>query len=148
MTRTTTETYPDASDESLLRVSISACNGFEVLVEDGAGSHLIYAMGLLACHSLETCLKAYLMQNGKTVSDVKGFMHRLPALWSAAKEEGLDIDVTVPDWVNNLGFYHDQPYHLKYPPHQHGMPIHDPKLILSALKDIIGKVRSSSGYIL
>ncbi|MES9862270.1 MAG: hypothetical protein ABW157_09985 [Candidatus Thiodiazotropha sp. LLP2] len=73
------------------------------------------ALSLIAGHTMECLLKAYLSKEGETKSlkDHK-VRHNLVALWKMAFLDGLPISEQPPDWLELLGECHDSPYYTRY----------------------------------
>jgi len=105
-------------------------------------------LAMLSAHVLECILKAYLSRSGNdqrvTKRDVR---HNLNALWSMAHAEGLDIQVTSPQWVDCLSHLHDSPYYLRYSTGVHGITAPAPEPMVTELGVLIDMVQSQiKGY--
>lgn len=74
------------------------------------------AIGLLASHSLEIALKAFLLMKGLEEKQLsKDIGHNLEAAWIKAVQNGLPIETEPPYWVKLLALGHDFPYLYRYP---------------------------------
>lgn len=70
---------------------------------------------LLAAHTLECALKAFLWHKGKKTEIQKHYVrHDLVALWNMAYKEGLSIPQVPPDWVTILSSGHGPYSHSDY----------------------------------
>ncbi|MDP2783772.1 MAG: hypothetical protein Q8O38_04170 [Sulfurimicrobium sp.] len=74
---------------------------------------------LIAAHTLECALKAFLWHKGKTtrIKKPKGQPkgdHDLVHLWSIAYEEGLPVSQEPPDWVTILSSGHGPNFYFRY----------------------------------
>jgi len=109
--------------------------------------HLIPAMGILASHSLETALKAYLLQKGWPAKTVIDFRHDLTKLWQTARTEGLELKEPMPEWASTLAYYHKPPHRYRYPEHRYAAGISKPELIVKELKALIDNLIRRSEHI-
>lgn len=74
---------------------------------------------LIAAHSLECALKAFLWHKQKTnrirkAQSLPKGEHDLVHLWNIAFEEGLPISQVPPDWVTILGSGHGPDFYFRY----------------------------------
>lgn len=76
------------------------------------------ALALVASHSLECLLKAFLLKAGRTEKDLKepNLRHNLEELWRQCVLHGLDLASPPPAWVGGLSALHNAPFHLRYNP--------------------------------
>ena len=58
----------------------------------------LYSIGILAAHSLELALKAYLLHAGRSDRDLKNIGHDLAKAWGCCKRSGFDLK-QMPYWV-------------------------------------------------
>ena len=72
------------------------------------------AAALIAGHTLECVLKAFILHKGVDASRDRNTWHNLLALWSMACKKGLDISQAAPDWVTILSSGHDRPFYFRY----------------------------------
>lgn len=101
-------------------------------------------MALLAAHSLECALKAFVSRGGddRAVMDPK-IRHNLEALWAMAHGEGLAIPNSPPHWVSNLSHLHNSPYYLRYSTGVNGVVSPSPEPMTSELAALVGLVATS-----
>jgi hypothetical protein len=127
-----------APPETYLGVAESMIAGVNVLAKHGIGG---LALPLVAAHTLECALKAYLSRDGQD-SRLKqpALRHHIEELWKLARTEGLPIG-DVPDWAANLSRIHDKPYYLRYSTGIHGIVTPAPEPMATELAAIIGTVR-------
>jgi hypothetical protein len=73
-------------------------------------------LAMLASHSLECLLKAYLTRNNYASPLATG--HDLNGLWEHAHADGLMPDSNAPpQWISGLSLIHARPYALRYLSH-------------------------------
>jgi hypothetical protein len=100
-------------------------------------------LALVAGHTLECLLKAYLSRKGDDrrlkKADVR---HDLEALWAMAFSEGLSIPASPPNWVTCLAHVHREPYHLRYSTGIHGIVLPSPKPMVADLASLLDIVRA------
>ena len=102
---------------------------------------------LIAAHSLECALKAFLWHKGKKVEIRKReVQHNLKALWDMSYNEGdLCISESPPDWVEALSIGHGPSYYFRYQEGENKVTVNGgvtPALVpmATALKEIVLKV--------
>lgn len=102
---------------------------------------------LIAAHSLECALKAFLWHKGKKLDFRKReVQHNLKALWDMSYNEGdLCISESPPDWVEALSVGHGPNYYLRYQEGENRVIVNGgvfPALVpmAIALKEIVLKV--------
>jgi len=72
------------------------------------------ACALIAAHTLECTLKAYLWHRGKR-NELKKIGHNIQELWNLAyREQTLGIPEQPPDWVRILGDGHGPNFYFRY----------------------------------
>jgi hypothetical protein len=127
-----------APPETYLGVAESMMAGVSVLAKHGIAG---LALPLVAAHTLECALKAYLSRDGQD-SRLKqpALRHHIEELRKLARTEGLPIG-DVPDWAANLSRIHDKPYYLRYSTGIHGIVTPAPEPMATELAAIIGTVR-------
>ncbi|WP_461517033.1 hypothetical protein [Porticoccus sp.] len=84
------------------------------------------ACALIAAHSLECILKAYLWHKGKK-AELKGWDigHNILKLWDLAYSAQLPgISETPPDWVRILSEGHGPNYYFRYPEGENKTVVH------------------------
>ncbi len=70
---------------------------------------------LIAAHSLECTLKAFLQHKGKKKEIYSSeTRHNVIGLWNMAHKEGLNISEKIPDWFMILNEGHNKPYGFRY----------------------------------
>lgn len=72
------------------------------------------AAALLAGHTLECALAAFLFHKGVDVSSKPNIWHDLLALWDMARKESLPLPLQAPDWVAILSSGHGRPFYFRY----------------------------------
>jgi hypothetical protein len=99
---------------------------------------------LLAAHTLECLLKAYLSRNGSDKDVVTPeIRHNLAALWERAASEGLAILAEPPHWAVRLSELHDNPYYLRYSTGVHGIVMPPTASVVSGLMELRKSVGNS-----
>jgi hypothetical protein len=103
-----------------------------------------HALSLVAAHTLECSLKAFLSKNG-TDKELKGskIRHNLLALWEKAVAEGLPSNMPPPGWVERLSQLHDRPYHLRYSEGVHGLVLPEPKELADGIEKLLELVQNN-----
>jgi hypothetical protein len=102
----------------------------------------LYSIGILAGHSLELALKAYLLHVGRTERDLKDIGHDLTKAWECCKRSGLDLD-QLPYWVQVLDYSHDHPYYFRYPRNNHKVAIPGTDELPKDLASILDMISSA-----
>jgi hypothetical protein len=83
---------------------------------------------LLAAHTLECALKAFLWHKGKKTEIQKhDIRHDLVALWNMAYKEGLGIPQAPPDWCTILSSGHGPNFYFRY---QEGQKVGQQKTVV------------------
>jgi hypothetical protein len=72
------------------------------------------AVVVLAGHTLEIGLKAFLLQTGRTEAQLRALSHNLVNAWDAAQKDGLPIASPPPWWCEALSSACDSPYMARY----------------------------------
>jgi len=101
---------------------------------------------LIAAHTLECELKAFLWHKEKKKSWARDDQHDLVALWNMAYKEGLSIPQVPPDWVTILSSGHGPNFYFRYQEGERKTVVHGgqtPALIPMsvALKNLIEMVK-------
>lgn len=120
--------------ETYLGVANSMYSGVAVMSRhEDVGS----ALALVAAHTLECTLKAFLSRDGND-SGLRNhnLRHHIEGLWNLAKAEGLPID-DIPRWASILSNIHGHPYHLRYSEGIHGIVTPAPEPMATELKALI-----------
>ena len=101
------------------------------------------ALALVAAHTLECLLKAYLSRS-RSDTAVRGqqVRHDLEKLWTMACADGLRIQPTLPDWAKRLSDLHKSPYHLRYSAGVHGLVTPAPEPMTTELAQLAENVRA------
>jgi len=99
-------------------------------------------LALLAAHTLECGLKAYLSRNGDDtrVTRDSHLRHNLDELWALASDQGLEVPHAPPPWVTCLSLVHNKPYHLRYSGGVHGISTPSPEPMTTELGALLGQV--------
>ena len=127
-----------APPETYLGVAESMIAGVSVLAKHGNTG---LALPLVAAHTLECALKAYLSRDGQDSRLMaRATRHNLEKLWKLAREEGLPIEA-IPSWATNLSRIHNNPYYLRYSTEIHGIATPAPEPMATELAAIIVAVR-------
>jgi hypothetical protein len=127
-----------APPETYLGVAESMIAGVNVLAKHGSAG---LALPLVAAHTLECALKAYLSRDGRDARlKQPALRHHIEELWKLARTEGLPIG-DVPDWAANLSRIHDKPYYVRYSTGIHGIVTPAPEPMATELSAIIGTIR-------
>ena len=101
------------------------------------------ALALLAAHTLECTLKAYLSRSGDDNRlKVRAVRHNLNALWSLAYAEGLSVPSNPPQWADTLSHLHNSPYYLRYSIGVHGIGSPAVEPMTTELQGILSQVLS------
>src|SRR5574341_373545 len=110
----TVERLPSSpsSGTSLLAGARECLRAVSVLAHHSSG---VRPIAILAAHSLELALKAFLRHSGRSDDQLTAMDHNLFDAWSAASEAGLAIGADVPSWVQILDSVHDRPFFSRYP---------------------------------
>lgn len=103
------------------------------------------ALSLLAAHTLECVLKAYLSKalGSDELLKQRALRHNLVALWKLAAASGLPVAPEPPDWAACLGGLHDSPYYLRYSTGVHGIVSPAPQPMTTELRSLLDAVRKS-----
>jgi hypothetical protein len=104
----------------------AAQNYFDALLflTDRSINYSVDVVGLLASHSLELALKAFLFKQGLSEHKLRNEIgHDLEKAWQQAASCGLLIDVDPPFWVKVLARGHSTPYIYRYPKQGIGVAI-------------------------
>jgi len=102
----------------------------------------LYSIGILAGHSLELALKAYLLHAGRSERDLKNFRHDLAKAWDCCKRSGLNLE-QLPYWVQVLDYSHDHPYYFRYPQVNHNVAIPDTDDLPKDLASVLDMISSA-----
>lgn len=115
-----------------------------VQVMTSATSIPSHALSLVAAHTLECLLKAFLSKNGPD-KELRGpkIRHNLLALWEKAVGEGLPSNMPPPEWVERLSQLHDRPYQLRYSEGVHGLVLPDPKEMADGIEELLELVQKN-----
>jgi hypothetical protein len=97
-------------------------------------------IAILAAHSIELALKAFLRHSGRSDDQLTAMEHNLLDAWSAAREAGLAIGADVPSWVQILDSVHDRPFFGPYPPSSSGPVAPSPSQLAFQLSELLGIV--------
>jgi hypothetical protein len=98
-------------------------------------------LALVAAHTVECVLKAYLSRDGNdTAARAPNIRHNLGELWELAYQQGLDVPADPPQWVACLSLVHDKPYFLRYSTGVHGVSLPDPEPMTAELGEVLTKV--------
>lgn len=136
------EMVPPSEEESYFIVAKKLYAGVETLSNFYSGVELPYS--LLAGHSLECALKAYLSCAGIDQKELKKeFGHNLEKLWSMANKKGMAISSEPSNWCVTLNSAHDKPYLFRYPMQLNGMGFPNPQETIKGLKHILSLVEAS-----
>ena len=125
-----------APPETYLGVAESMIAGVNVLA-----THRIagLALPLVAAHTLECALKAYLSRDGQDSRLRQAALrHHIEELWKLARTEGLPIG-DVPDWAANLSRIHNKPYYLRYSTGIHGIVTPAPEPMELNLRQLLAR---------
>jgi len=71
-------------------------------------------VSVLAGHSLELGLKAFLLQTGRTESELRSLGHDLAKTWDDARNRGLPVEDSPPWWCEALSSAYDRPFMARY----------------------------------
>ena len=107
-----------SSGTSLLAGARECSRAVSVLAYHSSG---VRPFAILAAHSVELALKAFLRHRGRSDDQLRAMGHNLLDAWSAASDAGLAIGADVPSWVQSLNSVHDQPFFGRYPPANSGL---------------------------
>lgn len=128
-----TEPQPPAT---YLGVARSMYHGVDIMAQH-KNADLASALALVAAHTLECTLKAFLSRDGNDLQlTTRNLRHHIEELWNLAKSEGLPID-DIPQWASNLSDIHKSPYHLRYSPKNQGIVLPGPEPMATELKALI-----------
>jgi len=119
------------------------CEAVNVLSQAKIESTL-YSIGILASHSLELGLKAFLLHSGVSEKDVKSIGHNINELWENCIRGGLALEV-VPYWVQILDYSHSRPYFFRYPQEEHKVGVPNIDELSHDLGSVLEKIELSIG---
>ena len=130
---------PPSSPDTYLGVAYLMMEGVKVLAN--ARPIPAVAHALLAAHTLECALKAYLSRDGSD-SAVRApkLRHNLNKLWEMASKDGLTISRSPPDWAKGLSHVHDSPYYLRYSTKVHVISTPPVEPMTSELRSLLESV--------
>lgn len=135
---------PAAPWRSYLRVAMSLAPGLRALDPDNPEVYAAHAF--LSCHMLECVLKAYLSRtSAETYLQSPAVRHNLERLWELSSEQGLQVLLPTPVWVQQLGFLHDKPFYLRYAPSVGGVAMPNPEPGRGQLLDLLTYVNQVVG---
>lgn len=97
-------------------------------------------IAILAAHSVELALKAFLRHSGRSDDQLMAIEHNLLDAWSAASDAGLAIGADVPSWVQILDSVHDRPFYGRYAPPNSGLVTPNPSQLAFHLSELLGIV--------
>jgi hypothetical protein len=101
-------------------------------------------LAFLAAHVLECLLKAAITKATRSDQDLKSnanVRHNIVALWALAIANGLALDSSAPEWVENLSRLHAYPYHLRYSTAVHAVTSPAAEPMTTELLALLEKVR-------
>ena len=138
----------DPSPDTLLRASQRFLAALNVLIGHPGGFG-VAPIGLLASHSLEVGLKAYLLTVGWTQKEIRTIGHDLVRAWTAAVSARLPLESDVPSWVKTLDLHHDRPFMYRYTPEGVGVGIPAPpdlsRLLAQTIEILVAAMPSEAG---
>ena len=102
------------------------------------------ACQFLAGWVLESTLKSFLAQQGKSKDDLKAIQHDLSGLWKLSASLGLGISALPPDWCASINSIHygpkDNRYHSRYPTNWNGCVVPNLKILATHLEGLFSIV--------
>lgn len=125
------------SGTTLLAGAQECSRAVSVLAHHSSG---VQPIAILAAHSVELALKAFLRHTGRADDQLTAMEHNLLDAWSAAREAGLAIGADVPFWVQILASVHDRPSYGRYPPPNSGPVTPNPSQLAFHLSELLGVV--------
>jgi len=130
---------PPSPPYTYLGVAFGMYTGVVALAAQSGVSSL--PLALVAAHTLECALKAYLSRDGNDRA-VKAphIRHNLGELWVLARQQGLDVPVDLPQWVACLSPVHDKPHFLRYSTGVHGVSLPGSEPMTTELGQVLTKV--------
>lgn len=132
---------PAGPPHTYLGIAQSMMAGVKVLA--AASPVAALPLALVAAHTLECLLKAYLSRGGSDDAVKKpNVRHNLVALWEMAVAQGLQISRSLPEWVTCLSGIHDSPYYLRYSTGVHGIVSPGAEPMTSELDALLKLVQS------
>lgn len=89
----------------------------------------------------ECALKAALSKDGNDERlKQPNLRHNLCELWLLAKQQGVNLSATPPDWLTLLGSLHSQPYYLRYSTGVNGIVSPPPSIMASGVLNLLQTV--------
>jgi hypothetical protein len=128
---------PGPSPASYLEASERYAQAVEILADRFGPVDVI---GLLASHSVELCLKGFLLHRGASEREIRRLGHDLNQLWEAACLRGLGLLPEAPFWICVLSSAHDHPYLYRYPQEGVGSAIPEAQELKSHLRELLQHV--------
>ncbi len=102
------------------------------------------ALALVSSHVVECSLKAYLSRDGSdSILRKPQIRHNLVGLCELARNEGLPIDSSPPNWVSRLGEVHGSPYFLRYSTGVNGIVLPNAESIANGARNLLTLVEKS-----
>jgi hypothetical protein len=124
-----------------LEEALGLAKAVEILC-DARADAVLYSIGILAGHSLELALKAYLLHAGRSERELKDIGHDLAKAWEHCKQSGLNLK-DLPYWVQVLDYSHDHPYYFRYPRNNHKVAIPGTDELPKDLASILDMISSA-----
>ncbi|HET9536373.1 MAG TPA: hypothetical protein VFP43_13685 [Mesorhizobium sp.] len=134
-------TTPQTPPRNYLAVANALMPGVKALA---VGPLSACSLALLAAHALECMLSAYLSRNGSDADLRKpGLLHNIVGLWGQAVADGLPVQSTPPDWVEDLSRVHVKPFHLRYMRGLNGILLPAPEPMATELAELLEVVKTA-----
>ena len=105
-------------------------------------TELLNSIGLIASHSIELALKAFLIEKGFEEKELRRIGHNLEDAWNKSTGKGLKLEIENKYSVDILNIYHDKPHLYRYPKKGVGSATTETKRLLFDVKSIIEAVEA------
>jgi hypothetical protein len=134
---------PPTPTDSFFGAAESYLEGVRALIKAQPTPAL--ALTLVAGHTLECALKAFLAKTGVSENELRRrkFGHNIAALWQEAENRGLPLQSPRPAWVDQLTRVYNQPFIARYPMGVHAIVLPNQVALSNGAEDVINTVRAA-----
>ena len=136
----------EVTPTTLLRTAREYNEALSVLL-DSKSKPFAKVICLLAGHSVEVGLKAFLMHAGWDERRLKNNVnHNLVRAWNCAHTEGLGIAETPPLWCTTLSSAHDVPFLNRYPKTNVALVINDMRKLSRHIDELLTVIEAEIAH--